>query len=191
MKTLSRLLIFLILFSGCSTTSLVQTDHLTSDELNKKINGKQGLIMLTKNGEIKAKNIQVDIDTTSYIDLKTQNRNSMPTSRIVQINIKKRGKGALQGLGIGFLSGACIGSILCIKWGDETDVPCMLVVPPFFGVFAMLPSTLLGTLIGSTEKYILSEPDNLVFINKRNIGNKLIIYGDCCEEELKKSNGNQ
>lgn len=105
------LLIALFLISGCSHTYVLDKESPNEfiEKVNKKTKRKKGVIR-TKDGEKnKGKEITVTVDSSSWIDMKTSYYKTIANSELNQIILNDHGKGALEGLGLGILSGFITG----------------------------------------------------------------------------------
>lgn len=96
-------------------------------------------------------------DSTSWVDAKVGNKQSVATSEINTIMIKSFGKGSGEGLGIGILSGFASGFLLVMSWADPCD-GCEGIAIAFGGIFSGaggLVGALTGAAIGSKDKFIM------------------------------------
>lgn len=69
-KLISFILIFSMTFYCCTSTHLISHQQSTYDELNEKLNGEKGQIILPNNEVIVGENIKVGTDSTSWTSSK-------------------------------------------------------------------------------------------------------------------------
>ena len=125
MKTRYIIIIALAAF----TSKCTHIRHpFTFDDINQAAEGKKAHIALTNGSVFNGKNIQIAHDSTSWLDFNTGNIQSIATSQINNIVLKKSGRGALEGFGIGILSGAVTGALIGFASGDD-DPEAVFLLP--------------------------------------------------------------
>jgi hypothetical protein len=169
MKPRYIIIIALAVFtSRCTHLRQVQS----FDEINKVAAGKPARVTLTDGRVLSGKGLQMATDSTSWLDSTTGRKQSIVTTEIDKVVIKKRGRGALEGLGMGVLAGAVIGFAL----GD--DPPCEPYPNDLFGIGQSLCEgfrlsagekalagagggglwgMIIGAAVGSKDKFVLHE----------------------------------
>jgi hypothetical protein len=158
------------------TSRCTHIRHVQSFEgINKAAAGKHARMTLTNGRVLSGKDLQVAIDSTFWLDSATGRKQFIATLEIGKVVVKKRGRGALEGLGMGALAGAVIGFAL----GD--DPPCEPDPNDLFGIGQGLCETFrlsagekaligagggglwglaIGALVGSKDKFVLHENKN-------------------------------
>ncbi len=118
--------------------------------------------------EVTVRSLQVTPDSTSWLNARTHQLETVSTAQIKEIRFVRRGRGALEGLGIGLLSGAALGAVLgyaacpCTSWFGEAygfsrgyGAGVGVRVGGFLGGFLGL---LVGSLSGSKQVYRFEAP---------------------------------
>ena len=119
-------------------------------------------MVLTDGQELQVRQLWVTSDFTYWIDqqIKQQARPTyiaVATSQIKEVRFIRRGTGALQGMGFGFLFGAAVGfaagedcsttnKIFCLSRGDLATV---------LGVTSALIGLPIGAIIGHRDDYLI------------------------------------
>lgn len=136
------------------------------DDINKAGIGKKVGITLTNGCVFNGKSIQITHDSTSWLDSNTKNTQSIATSQIKSTVLKKSGRGALEGLGLGILSGAITGALIGFVSGDDDPQTVFLpytaeekavgygVVLGAAGGLLGLP---IGAAVGSKDKFLFED----------------------------------
>lgn len=104
--------VFLIV--GCSHTYVLDKESPVEfiELINKKAKNKKGVIQTKDGKKYNAKAIEVTVNSTSWLEPKTNSYKKRANSELNDIVIKDHGKGAVEGLGVGFLSGFAGGFVL-------------------------------------------------------------------------------
>lgn len=74
-------------------------------KINDRTKGKKGIIQTSDGRKHNANEINVALDSTSWLETKTNSYRTRSNSELSKIVVKDHGKGAVEGLGFGFLSG--------------------------------------------------------------------------------------
>ena len=127
-----------VFLGGCAPSRIPVSELSGFEELDQRIGGKTGQVVLASGLVVHARNIHVDADSVSWSDRGTGERTSVSTLDVESIKIHKKARGALKGLLYGGGSGLAFASL--IYWGDP-DEPYASVV------FVIMP--VLGALIGT------------------------------------------
>jgi len=156
---------FLIL--DCSHThrmGLTDIEHYYGG-INQKCEGREGKIQAFGNREISGRNIYVTQDSIRWIDPETGSVHALPTSDVTSVEIKRGGRGALEGMGIGFLSGATIGAFGGFASGDDPPGWFSMTAEQkaaggglVLGLSGAIIGLPVGALVGSKDIFILSNP---------------------------------
>ena len=164
-------IILVLLFLQCTHTrrTSLKTSSSIFDHMNDRFSQNTTYITLIDSSQYIGQNTRITQDSTFWIDSVTEKRNSVLTSEIKSIVIKKTWRGVLEGVGIGtltgFVSGAFIGGVLI---GDNEDGMVFpnsagknaLAVGVLFGGFGGLVGLPIGAIAGSKDEYIFEKPTN-------------------------------
>lgn len=154
------LLLALAFFNfGCAHT------HRISQQSPANLADKKVRIVLVNSVEcIAAHDVQVASDSVSYIDTKTKMKRSVATTEVAKIIKVNHTKGALEGLGIGLLTGlAMVGVSVALTAGEPPpdDGPPASTGAAILGALAgagfTVVSTMIGAASGSRDIYIFDE----------------------------------
>ena len=171
MKTLSYTLVLsIIYFCACSSTYSLKDGDITPDKLKEKINGGSVTLVLTNGEEYNCDNLLIKEQLVYWIDSHSGATQSVPTNELYKILAKNHGKGALEGLGYGFLGGFALGAIVGIVTTDPDHKTSGFVdLTPRnysegalgygigFGIPAALIGLPLGAIAGHQDIYIINE----------------------------------
>ena len=147
----------LIIITGCSSTH-----HLKNYRAIAKNNyGRNTLVKLHNGNTIEGRFAEIGTDSSGTAQTQAEEGMYIATSQIREIHFQNRGRGALEGLAIGFLSGASIsGSWFALTGGKdfsghqvESDV-IVNVVLSSAGIYGLLGAAL-GAAIGHTDEYLI------------------------------------
>lgn len=136
------------------------------DDINKAAAGKPASMTLTNGRVLSGKGLEVAIDSTFWLDSVTGRKQSIATSEVGKVVIKKRGRGALEGLGIGILTGAVTGAVIGFASGDDDPKTVFLPLTAeekalgggiVLGAAGGLLGLPIGAAVGSKDKFILHE----------------------------------
>lgn len=154
---------------GCSHAHVVP-DRSNVDrirEVNEAVAGENGTIsLLERGGPLSATNLSVAPDSVRYLDSRTMRRAAVATSRVDRFTVKDSGRGALEGLGLGFLAyGALVGTAAVLGGFAEGtgsgDDPITLGILPYWAAVALAPvpivTILVGAAFGSKSVYIFGQ----------------------------------
>jgi len=140
---------------------MIVRNQAAYDELNEKVEGKEGKITLKDENVIVTENINIGIDSTYCVN------RVVPTSEVKTISLKYHGKGAWQGFKHGVLIGGTTGLIFGVAgvdwvYGESMTISQVLekVINGIiaFGQIGGLIGLSIGAIKGHTEKYVLSTP---------------------------------
>lgn len=159
---------FLFAFTvlGCTST---RTLTMNSPEPFERLNGvaadKDAVVELSDGTELPVRALRAASDSVSWINPKTDAVVQVPVKEVVAVRLVRRGKGSLQGLGIGVATGAVIGALLSLGCDDIVDMnpaDCRAVVVPSMGVAVGLLGSVFGALRGNREVFRFQEaPDTM------------------------------
>ncbi len=159
MKTQYWMIIVLAVFTSRCTHI---RNFSTLNDVNKVAQGKKASITLTSGQVFAAKDIQASRDSTFWLDFETNQKQSIAAAEISHVVIKKSGRGAWEGFGIGFLVGSVTGALIGFASGDDeflevTAEEKALGYGLLFGGGGGLLGSFVGAKVGSKDKFILHE----------------------------------
>jgi hypothetical protein len=107
-----------LFFSACTHIR----KPLVFDDINKMTTGKHANVSLLNGRVLSGSDIQIARDSTFWRDLTTNKKQSIATSEVSNIIIKKSDRGALEGAGLGLLFGGVAGAVIGFASGDDPGV---------------------------------------------------------------------
>jgi hypothetical protein len=150
-------LALLVVAVGCTHTTVMNPSNLqTCARLNDDVGHRKAAITLTDGRNFAAKGLLLAPDSTSWLDPRTEELRTVPTAEVMEIRIVRHGKGALQGLGIGFLTGALTGAVVGFADGDDPPGWFSMTAEQKAGVLAVGPVA--GAAVGSRDIYRFEAP---------------------------------
>lgn len=148
----------LLMISGCTHTRVLPPDARA--EINQRGQQSTATLKLNTGERITTRSLHFAPDVVSWVDPVTGRAASRTVTEIVSVQFTKRGRGALQGLGIGLVAGVLIGAVVFVIDEHNTD-PCTefcFFLDPSPGEAAVIgavlvgvPSALLGAAIGGAR----------------------------------------
>jgi len=169
MKIFSVIFIKVLVFLGCTSSHLINYQQSSYTELNKKLEGKKGLIKLADGQTLKCKHIVVGHDSTSWIESRYNVKQKVATSEVREIHIKNHCRGTKDGLLSGLKYGAFLGAAFGVYvmaqddsggMGNDDDWLWIPIMGGGTGVLFGLTGAVVGGASGSTENYVLNAPDS-------------------------------
>jgi len=118
MKTIFYILLLLMICFSCTTINTFNHSKSVLNELNEKFDLETVTIIKTNQEVIKGYDINVSIDSTTWLD-SAQNIVIVPTSEINEIIYKSAWDGANDGGTYGFLTGAGVGLIALLTTSES------------------------------------------------------------------------
>lgn len=160
MKTkLSLFLILAALFIGCTHNHFVRsTSSANYASLNERGRRHQAIITLANGRELTAYKLRFAPDSTSWVDPHTQRPIAVQTAEVSNIRFVSRGKGALEGFGLGLLIGALSGAMIGLAGRDYPEVSFTAEEKALLGgiAFGALGGSIglpVGRAVGSKDIY--------------------------------------
>ncbi len=169
MKTRNFFLLTVTLFlcSGCTHLRTFKT----YDDINAVSKDRKGQIILVNDRGFAGRDFHLADDSTRWRDLNTNEAQSISTSQIREIKIKKSGRGAWEGFGLGLLAGVVSGVVIGFVSGDDpgageqglqdlfanTAGEKALGYGVVFGGLGGLVGLPVGAATGSKDKFILQQ----------------------------------
>ena len=157
-----------IITSGCTHLRTFKT----YDDINVVSKDRKGQIILVDGRGYDGRDFHLAEDSTHWRDLKTNKAQSISTSQIRELHIKKKGRGAWEGFGIGLVAGAATGALIGSANGDDPGVgePGHDIFSATaeekavgYGVLGGLLGGLIGLPVGAStgkDKFVLQEKKN-------------------------------
>ena len=159
----ARLAVLAVLvLAGCTHSHPLNAASPESrSHVNARAEQKSALVTLYDGEEVRARSLHVAPDVTTWLDPKTGTMRSVPTSELASVRFTDRGRGVLEGLGlgtaIGVVSGAVVGAYAEAN-GDEggyvsIEVPGAILGGAVFGSLGLLIGGIAGVDRGSYTVY--------------------------------------
>ena len=133
--------------------------------LNRRAAEHDAHVTLAGGRHLPATALQVTLDLTSWIDPASGAVMNVATPEVTAVQFTRHGRGALEELGIGLLSGAAMGALVGFASGDDdpgilafTAEEKALLGGVFFGGIGGLLGLSFGAAIGSKDVYALGLP---------------------------------
>jgi hypothetical protein len=167
MKIISVFLIISIIFTSCTSVTLVKYKQSEYDKLNKEIEGEEVHIIKRNDHVLKAYDVKVAIDSITVSDFQHNKIFSLPTATIKEITYESSLDGAEEGFMYGFLYGVGSAIFIFAVEGIE-DSPFFLGVSLIFGVIGAVLGFPIGAAIGQTDRYILQAPPDSISVQEYN-----------------------
>lgn len=173
---LATLLFFV---TGCThQRAVMPTEAESVVELNKRA-GQHAVTVTLADGTVYfGRALQMAPDSTSWLMIDSHEVKSVATSEVVVIEIRNRGRGALEGLAMGAVAGSASGAVLSLIDGD--DPPCdngwfclsltagekAQLFGIAFGVIGGLGGLVKGAVKGSRDVYRVETPGTAVNLSQ-------------------------
>ncbi len=165
MKTYLFFVLTMLVAAGCSSSYDVSNepapDMYSFAQVNENAKDRSMTIWTTQGEEIRATDLFVRADSTTFRQSTTQKRIVIATSSVERIAIKNAGAGAIDGLIAGAIVGVPAGWVIgsgVAELDDRNgvDVPSAAIV---FGGTALI-GAVVGGLIRHTDEYSFQSHDN-------------------------------
>jgi hypothetical protein len=144
-----------LVLAGCTSTRVVDSSApMPYAEVNEQAQRRTAQMQLADGRTMRATYLRVDRDSASYVDGMGDVR-SIATSRIVSVRFTRHGRGALQGIGIGLLSGGGGGALVGLMSSTTCGKDDWFCGPGFnaavFGVFFGAIGGAIGLVTGTAR----------------------------------------
>ena len=115
--------------------------------------------------KLEARNLRIKADSISWISLDNQKTARLPAANVTEIKFVRKGKGALEGMGLGLIYGAVFGAGLGLAQGDDNEGSWFrlsagqkaALLGITFGGAGFLAGLPIGTIAGSKDIYYLEQ----------------------------------
>jgi len=152
-----------IITSGCTHLRTFKT----YDDINTVSKDRKGQVILVDGRAYDGRDFHLADDSTHWRDLNTNKAQSISTSQIREISIKKSGRGAWEGFGLGLASGAALGAVIGLGSGSDPEDASLVFGASagekalgygiVFGAGGGLVGLAAGASTGSKDKFVLQE----------------------------------
>lgn len=117
--------LFALLSLGCTHSHYLKKERYEKDfqNINALATNHESVIISTRGSSFRAKQMHISPDSISWMDAQTLRDKTMDIGEIAEIKFVRHGKGALEGMGAGFLVGASIGAMVGLLSGDDEPSP--------------------------------------------------------------------
>ena len=168
-RALSRVLLWAILFQGCTTyhTYDVGSSGEYIAEINKMTETKKVAVNLINGDKYSASNLVLKPDSSHWYDYDEMMQMKYSNADINSIVYSNKKKGALEGFAIGAGAGAVFGIGLCtlmslVMPGGTYSYPysCAAVAGGIFALFGGILGLPIGASVGHTEVYMIRDMES-------------------------------
>ncbi|MFQ5772685.1 MAG: hypothetical protein ACE5HX_19270 [bacterium] len=160
-----------IFIFGCAHThNIPQHSHVSKfNELNKKLaNKKINLVLIDNAKQIETQNVHIASDSVYFLDVKSNVKMHLATSKVNKIIQINHGKGAVEGFGLGLLGGAAIlgaTTLVALNHGDNSEEDAydrlgIVLTGITIGGGVVLISPFIGAARGSKNIYVLTKKNS-------------------------------
>lgn len=147
----------LVVFAGCTHTRVLTADSPDAlAEINQRGERSTASVTLITGETVSARSLHFAPDLVTWIDPQTGATTSSHTSDVGSVRFMSRGRGALEGLGVGFLTGAVVGGLVFFlaESGGADCQSCILDFSPgeaaLLGIIVIgVPGAAVGGLVGA------------------------------------------
>ena len=163
------------IFMSCTHIFFISNESQLTEPPIKENSKKHEAKIILKNGQdYTGSFLNFSQDSLSWKTSESETK-SVRYSEIKSITFRKHGKGALEGLGMGLLLGGLFGAVIGYSSGDDPGSGILalkrkdkvILYAIFWGGISGLGGLIVGSLEGSTEKYVFKiERDSTNGINK-------------------------
>ena len=163
------------IFMSCTHIFLISNkSQLTESPIRENSEKYEAKIILKNGQDYTGSFLNFSQDSLSWKTGENETK-TVPYSEIKSITFRKRGKGALEGLGMGLLLGGLFGGVMGYSSGDDPGSGILalerkdkvILYAIFWGGIGGVGGLFVGSLEGSTEKYVFKiERDSTNGINK-------------------------
>lgn len=162
MKWSFAILIFSITQGGCVSSSIVSSsstsDRLSFSEFNDAADNERATVVFQDDSILIVQHIRAYPDSTSWLDPATGVPHAIPTHAIKKIILRNRTVGALDGAGIGFLSGGAAGLLVAVPYvaanqRDEFAGIAYIAFPVIGGTAGLVAGIITGVVRGHSYEY--------------------------------------
>lgn len=144
--------ILTICLTGCVHTQVLRADSADEvTEINRRAEQNTASLTLAAHESLPARSFRIGPEVVSWINPQSGEAQSAPVADLTSVQFTSHGQGALDGLGIGFASGALAGALLGLVTVPCTAPPCSLgpTENAMFGAILIgVPSALVGGVLG-------------------------------------------
>jgi hypothetical protein len=139
--------------AGCTHHRPLDTASPESrTHVNTRAEGESALVTLHDGEEVRARSLHVAPDVTTWLDPETGEMRSIPTNDLVSVRFTDRGRGVLEGIGlgtaIGFAFGVGVGAGAYLGLGGNDGVGIIQVSPAGGVLIVGAGFGLIGLFIG-------------------------------------------
>ncbi|MCK5406773.1 MAG: hypothetical protein KAJ37_04945 [Candidatus Krumholzibacteria bacterium] len=144
-------MIFVAHLLGCSSTQTIKkwSDASEIEKANRTLQDEKADVRFSSGAQVTGLNVNVAPDTTSWTDGSDESRHACLSTEVQEIVVTKQGKGALQGLGIGFLAGFATGFIIGTAGGGGSEFSAT-EAGSMFGTVLGVAGGAVGAIVGGS-----------------------------------------
>ncbi len=156
------LLVLFILLPACTHVRTANSDDRYA-EINQRSEREPVTVWLTNGVRFRTERLHIASDVTTWYEYGTVEVQRFPTDEIARVEFKSRGRGALEGLGIGLVVGAITGFAFDFASGqqdeeniiqvDDLEEDVAIVLGVLWSSLGGLIGLPIGAVVGSKDVY--------------------------------------
>lgn len=104
---------FFLVLAGCTHTKVFNTNSPNARaDINQRAEQTSATIIVSNRRRIETESLHIAPDVVTWIDPVSGEMGASPTSDLTSVRFRSGGRGALEGLGLGFAAGAVTGALI-------------------------------------------------------------------------------
>ena len=141
---------------GCAPSRIPVSELSGHEELNQRIGGKTGQVVLASGSVVQARDIRAGVDSVSWSDRWSGEKASVSMAEVRSVKVHKTARGALKGLLCGAGIGLAIATPMYLANRDEPYADFAFVIMPGIGAVVGI----LAGMITDGDVYLFGTPPN-------------------------------
>jgi hypothetical protein len=144
-----------LVLAGCTHhRSLDAASPESRSHVNARAEGESALVTLDVGEEIRARGLHVAPDVTTWLDSDTGEARSVPTTSLASVRFTDRGRGVLEGIGLGTAIGFAFGTVAGLYSDDGGIIQFSpLLIGAGYGFIGLVIGYVVGNERGSRAVY--------------------------------------
>ena len=160
MKPLFAVIIISLSQIGCTSSYIVSSstneECLSTSEFNSSVLNQKTEIVFNDGSLLNVQLVWTESDSIFYVHPLTSKLHAVPIQEIKKITYLSHGRGALEGTGIGLVSGGAVGFLsaaIVTKSTNDPDPYVFIGMPILGGLLGLLTGPIVGVVSGHTYEY--------------------------------------